>query len=50
MSSVVSGWQRYKLPVVMGGILVSGHLAWRWLQNQTEFVPKGEEIHWSCLS
>ena len=36
-------WADNKVTVVMGGILVGGHFVWRWMQEQEEFVPKGQQ-------
>lgn len=27
----------------MGGLLAGGHFGWRWMQEQEEFVPKGQQ-------
>ena len=35
-------WLENKVVVVMGGLLVGAHSGWRWMQDQEEFVPKGE--------
>ena len=35
-------WLDNKVVVVMGGLLVGAHAGWRWMQDQEEFVPKGE--------
>jgi len=36
-------WFDNKVIIVMGGLLGGGHYTWRWLQDQEDFVPKGEE-------
>ena len=36
-------FQDNKITVVMGGILIAGHYGWRWMQDQEEFVPKGQQ-------
>ena len=35
-------WYDNKVLIVMGGLLTGGHLGWRWMQEQEEFVPKGQ--------
>jgi len=35
-------WHDNKVLIVMGGLLTGGHLGWRWMQEQEEFVPKGQ--------
>ena len=36
-------WKDYNIGIVMGGIIVGGHLGWRWLQDQEAFVPPGQQ-------
>merc|ERR1712076_281637 len=36
-------WQKNKVAVVMGGIVVGGHLTWRWIQEQPQLVPAGTQ-------
>lgn len=36
-------WQDNKVILVMGGLLAGGHVGWRWMQEQEEFVPKGQQ-------
>ena len=47
MSAVVGRltkfFQENKVIIVMGGLLGGGHLGWRWMQEQEEFVPKGQQ-------
>ena len=35
-------WRDNKLALVMFGIVAGGHYTWRAVQDQREFVPKGE--------
>ena len=36
-------WNDNKVLIVMGGLLAGGHFGWRWMQEQEEFVPKGQQ-------
>jgi hypothetical protein len=37
-------WQRNNVLIVMGSLLVAGHMDWRWIQDQGEFVPKSQKM------
>lgn len=40
---LVKFWKDNNLLITMGAIIVGGHMGWRWLQEQEEFVPKGTQ-------
>jgi predicted negative regulator of RcsB-dependent stress response len=39
-------WQRNNVLIVMGSLLVAGHVGWRWIQDQEEFVPKSQKMEY----
>jgi len=40
-------WHKNKVLIVMGGLLTGSHMAWRWVQDQDEFVPKKNDYGWA---
>ena len=42
LPALANFWHNWKVPIVMFGLVGGGHYTWRWVQDQTEFVPKGE--------
>ena len=52
MSKVISFVKNNQLTIGMGVLLVGGHIGWRAIQDQEEFVPKGtqKEYPWIEIS
>ena len=42
-SRLMKFWKDNNLLLTMTTIIVGGHMGWRWLQEQEEFVPKGTQ-------
>jgi len=49
MSAVARVWRDYKLPIVMISGLTVCHMGWRAIQNETQFVPAGQEKEYPWL-
>ena len=51
-SKLAKLWKNNKVMIVMVPALVGLHMAWRWVQDQEEFVPKGtqKEYPWIEIS
>ena len=42
-SKLIKFWKDNNMIITMTTIIVGGHMGWRWLQEQEEFVPKGTQ-------